>query len=439
MRLTYTFPNIPQLRGFSIDVENRGDKLFTKIHGAKGLLYGILFKLYFAFWNSRNVGPIVTREDGNIYSMFLPPMPSYAHMRQVENLLRNWLFKDRRPMAVTIAVTRQCQLGCVHCSALRTGSSGPDLSRDEIKRVVDECIELGVTNITFTGGEPLLRQDLEELVALVPGDKAVALVFTNALALDAKRAASLKAAGAKAVFISLDDPDSAIHDDFRRRPGAYQAVKEGVKNAIQAGLPVCLSTYASNESVREGKLARLAAVGKEWGVHEISVFDVIPTGKLLREDNILLTKENHKELRRQAFEINKLYGGRPRVVTQSWTNTRSGMAIVVGCLAGHLQFHVTSVGDFTPCDFTPLSFGNVRTESVGAIWRKVIEHPAFRKHCYECRMQTASFREKYICAIPPEASLPYPIALLDGKAQPEGPVQPGCCGGQSGRKQLATS
>lgn len=428
MRLTYTFPNLPQMRGFSIDVENRGDRLLTKVHGARALLYGPLFKLYFAFWNGRHVGPIVTKEDGNIYSMFTTPIPSHAHMREMETLLRNWLFHSPRPMAVTIAVTGRCQLGCVHCSALREGSSGPDLSREEIGRVINECVELGVSNITFTGGEPLLRNDLEDLVALVPRDKAVALIFTNALALDEKRAASLKKAGTNAVFISLDDPDPGEHDTLRRRPGAYQAVKDGARNAIAAGLPVCLSTYATNEFVRDGKLASIAATGKEWGVHEISVFDAIPTGRLLRNEDILLTRENRMALRKQAFEINRRGGGRPRIVTQSWTNSRSGMAIVVGCLAGHLQFHITAAGDLTPCDFTPLSFGNVRTQSVGALWRKVVEHPAYCRHCYNCRMQNASFREKYVRPIPPDANLPYPIDLIDSGAERSDPTQSACCG-----------
>jgi MoaA/NifB/PqqE/SkfB family radical SAM enzyme len=413
MRLTYTFPNIPELKSFAIEVENRGDKLRTNFRGWKSCLYGPLLKPYFSYWNSRRARPIVTREDGNIYSLYVPPIPSRAHARHVETLLRNWLFRDTRPLAVTFAVTNRCQLGCVHCSAVGHGSSHYELSREEVGRVIKESVELGVTNITFTGGEPLLRPDLEELVTLVPRNQAVALVFTNALALDDKRAASLKEAGTTAVHISLDSPTPEEHDRFRRRTGAYQSVKAGVQCALRAGLPVCLSTYATNESVRGRQLTQIAALGKEWGVHEISVFDVIPTGRLLQHEEMLLTKENRRALLKEAQEINQRHGGRPRVVTQSWTNSRSGMALLIGCLAGHLQFHVTADGEFTPCDFTPLSFGNVRSESVSSLWRKLIEHPAYCRHCYRCRMQSAAFREKYIRPIPSNANLPYPIERID--------------------------
>jgi MoaA/NifB/PqqE/SkfB family radical SAM enzyme len=84
------------------------------------------------------------------------------------------------------------------------------------------------------------------------------------------------------------------------------------------------------------------------------------------------------------------------VITQSWTKSRSGFARYIGCLAGHYQFHISAGGDFRPCDFTPLSIGNVRQESVASLWKKLTIHPAYRKHRQDCRMQCPSFREEYI-------------------------------------------
>ncbi|MBN1664991.1 MAG: radical SAM protein [Deltaproteobacteria bacterium] len=417
MRLNYTFPNIPHLKDFSFEVENINDKLRTTVRGGwgfKALLSGPFLKLYFAYFNRNDVKPVMLRQDGNIYSLYVPPIPSQAHVHHMETVLRNWLFKETRPLAVTLAVTSRCQLNCVHCSAASAGPVGSDLSREEIGRIIRESVDLGVTNITFTGGEPLLRKDLEEMVSDVSEEEAVALVFTNALALDERRAASLKEAGLTAVFISLDSPDPEEHDRLRGRSGLFQTVREGVRNAIRAGLAVCLSTYATNESVRDKKLSKLTALAAEWGVHEISVFDVIPTGQLIQNEEFLLTAESHRAICKEAKELNRRYAGRLRIVTQSWTNTRNGMAILIGCLAGHLQFHITPDGEFTPCDFTPLSFGNVRSESIENLWRKVIEHSAYKRHCTKCRMQTASFREKYIRPIPVNANLPYSIATIDG-------------------------
>ena len=427
MHLNYTFPNIPQMKDFSIEVENINDKLITKVRGSRAFIFGPLLKLYFSYFNNKRMKPIMKRDDGNIYSLYIPPIPSQAHVRHMETLIRNWLFKETRPLAVTLAVTSRCQLECFHCSAASSGQIGPDLSRTEIEKVIRESVELGATNITFTGGEPLLREDIEELVALVARLDTVALIFTNALALNEKKAIALKEAGLTAVFISLDSPDPAEHDRLRGQNGSFLAVREGVKNAIRAGLAVCLSTYATNESVRDRKLSKITSLAADWGVHEISVFDAIPTGRLIEHEEIMLTEESHLAICREARELNRRYNGRLRIITQSWTNTRSGMAILIGCIAGHLQFHITSDGEFTPCDFTPLSFGNVRSDSVGNLWRKVIEHSVYKRHCRKCRMQMSSFREKYIKPIPSEANLPYPIAMIDSPEECASEMKPGTC------------
>ncbi|MCX5849233.1 MAG: radical SAM protein [Deltaproteobacteria bacterium] len=427
MRLNYTFPNIPQMKGFSVDVENVGDKLISKAHGSKALIFGPLFKLYFAYHGNKRLKALMKTEEGNIYSLYLPPMPSRAHVRHMETIIRNLLFKETRPLAATIGVTSRCQLECAHCSAASSSRVGLELSKTEIENVIQESVDIGVTNITFTGGEPLLRKDIEELVAAVARRDTVALIFTNALALDEKKALALKEAGLTAVFISLDSSDPAEHDRLRGRNGLFLSVKEGVKNAIRAGLAVCLSTYATNESVRDKKLSQITALAADWGVHEISVFDAIPTGRMIHNEEIMLTKESHLAILKEARELNRRYNGRLRIVTQSWTNTRSGLAIIIGCLAGHFQFHITPTGEFTPCDFTPLSFGNVRTNSVGNLWQKVIEHSAYRHHCQKCRMQMSSFREKYINPISPDAHLPYPIAMIDSHEGCAGVKKQGSC------------
>jgi MoaA/NifB/PqqE/SkfB family radical SAM enzyme len=99
------------------------------------------------------------------------------------------------------------------------------------------------------------------------------------------------------------------------------------------------------------------------------------------------------------------------VITQTWTNSGLGFSRFIGCLAANWQFHITAQGDFTPCDFTPLTFGNVRTEAVKDLWERMLGHPAYSKHQLSCRMQDSLFRKRYIDQIPEGAELPY--AILD--------------------------
>ncbi len=251
-----------------------------------------------------------------------------------------------------------------------------------------------------------MRNDLEALISSIDMDKAVVQVFTNGLRLDSQRAASLKAHDVYGVQISLDSPNRAEHDRLRGVEGAFRAVERGVKSALEAGLLVGISTYATRESVLHKSLSGIAGLAAAWGAHEVSVFDVIPTGKWLRRDDLILDEESRRDLMKEAKRLNKKYQGRTRVVTQSWTNSGVGFAKSFGCLAGNYQFHVTPYGDFTPCDFTPLSFGNARTAPIGQLWKTVAKHPAYCRHADKCRMQSMSFRKQYIHRIPEGATLP---------------------------------
>jgi len=159
-------------------------------------------------------------------------------------------------------------------------------------------------------------------------------------------------------------------------------------------------------------LTRIARLADEWGVHEVTAFDVLPTGRLFRRTDLLLTEQSRKQLLHEAAALNRRFRGRPHVITQAWTNCGRGFARFIGCLAGNYQFHVTASGDFTPCDFTPLAIGNVRQSSVGDLWRTMIEHPAYCEHSKACRMQSDAFRERYIDPIPAGAALPFPIDRL---------------------------
>jgi MoaA/NifB/PqqE/SkfB family radical SAM enzyme len=407
----YRFESTPELHDLEVRVGLESNEIKFDVLGPQADFFSPLIKLYFDWFN--RIGPITTHEGSNIYSLYLPPIPSAADARLLEGVFRDKLFRIPTPRAVTIAVTQDCQCKCRHCSAEEYSRSTRPLTAEEILNIIDESIALGLCNVTFTGGETLLRKDLERFISYVPEDKALTKIFTNGALLDEKRAGSLKAAGLHAVKVSLDSPDPAEHDEFRGRAGSFNEVERAVKCALDAGLLVGISTYATNESVGENKLERIAALGSRWGVHEISVFDVIPTGRLLHQDEMIMTEDTHEKVVEQSRILNRANGGRPRIITQSWTNTPEGFAAYFGCLAGTYQFHITPSGEFTPCDFTPLSFGNIRTESITKLWKKLNKNPAYCKHQRKCRMQSRKFREQFIDPIPGDAKLPYAIEKLE--------------------------
>jgi len=185
-----------------------------------------------------------------------------------------------------------------------------------------------------------------------------------------------------------------------------------VKNALDAGLLVGVSTYVTREKALNHDILPIADLCAQWGVHEMTVFDAIQTGELKEQKDVTLNKSTRKILLGDSKRINKKYKDKLRVVTQSWTNSGQGFSRFIGCLAANLQFHITAQGDFTPCDFTPLTFGNIREEPLKKLWEKILRHPAYCYRKQACRMQDSDFRKKYIDTIPKGAYLPYPISKL---------------------------
>jgi MoaA/NifB/PqqE/SkfB family radical SAM enzyme len=411
VRLKYQLEEISFLKDLVLEIEDQGEAIISRSSGPGSEWVAPYLKNYLDWMSAR--GSLGRFQGANVYSLYLPPVPSQAHARMVQGIIKTFFLKKPTPQAVTIGITRRCQYRCRHCSVPDPEQSRPSFSAVEIHRVVQECLDLGVNNITFTGGEPLLNPDLESFISAVPKEKAVVQVFSNGLLLDERRATGLKKAGAYAVQISLDSPNPEEHDRWRGKSGAFVAVRQAVAKARAAGLLVGLSTYATNSALRDGSFNKIIELAREWGVHEVSVFDIIPTGRLLRDESVLLTPESRKILRKQELLCNKSGNGLPRLSTQSWTNSSRGFAKSFGCLAGNYQFHISPCGDFMPCDFTPISFGNVRTQSVSALWEKLTTHPAYCRHQNHCRMQSPEFRQKYIHPIPVDAPLPILIEELE--------------------------
>jgi MoaA/NifB/PqqE/SkfB family radical SAM enzyme len=238
----------------------------------------------------------------------------------------------------------------------------------------------------------------------VDGERAYPTMFTNGLLLTEENATRLRDAGLHALMVSVDDPRPEVHDQLRGLPGGFKQAVAGMERALDAGLLVALSTYATPEDVREGRVAELIELAREIGAHEVTVFDVVPTGRLLPlDEKRLMTAEDKQQLIALGRHYSAL-ADYPNIITQSEVEGPE----MAGCMGASGQFYMTAFGDVDPCDFMPLTFGNIRDESLEAIWMRMRAHPAFAEHCDHCLMQDAEFRRKYIDHIPDDRLLPWP-------------------------------
>jgi len=350
--------------------------------------------------------PFTKYSSPNSYTFYLPPFGTAAYKRVLRCGIRRDLHLPAGPTAVTFAITSRCPCSCYHCSAHRRSTTG-ELTNAEAKDVIDQCVGLMAGSIVLTGGEPMVRDDLGDLVSHIRKAEATPQIFTSGYYLDSERARELKRAGLEVAFVSLDSPDPEVHDAGRGVPGLFQKATAGIKAAAEEGISTGISTFATHEAVAEHYVERFFELGRDLGVREVTVFDVTPTGKMIDREDLLLTPEEHRALSGlQEGQFVRKDG--PKIVTMSYVNETD----IIGCFGGKYQLHITHDGYVTPCDFVPLHFGNVREESLRTIWNRIRAHPEYRKKTVPCRMQDPEFRRKYISKIPPDAQLPYPMERI---------------------------
>ena len=343
-------------------------------------------------------------------SFFDPPLPHPAGKRGLVDRLERVFARARKPAAATLAITYDCQADCEHCSCSQNRRKQRPLNTEQWKKIITETVNLGTTNVIFTGGEPLLHKDLCELISHVDEQKATTLMFTNGELLTKERSKRLADAGLYSLFMSLDCPDPAGHDRLRRREGLYAKIMENVEHAKQAGLLVGFSIYLTHQKHENGELEQFMEIGKRAGVAEIIQFDAVPTGRLYGQMNILLTPEDREEIRQQTLAYyHKADPDYPTLTSQSLVNSPKSM----GCFGAFNQFYMTAYGDMCPCDFTPITFGNAVELGVEEVWRRMTTHPLWSKRFPDCRMQSAEFRAQTVDCIPGDSAKPYSIEMVD--------------------------
>jgi len=347
-----------------------------------------------------------------VANTFAPPVGSRAMFRAMKNVLRGRILRHARPIAMTFAVTYNCQCNCIHCSAGKHyREEVPELTTKEAKKLIADSQNLGISVLAFTGGEPLLRKDIFDLITYVNKKKSIPIIFTNGQLLNEENVNKLADAGLFCLYVSIDSPNPDEHNKLRGMPGLFDIALNGIRLAKEKGMFVGLSSYATQSTTKEGKYKEIYILAKELGLHNVMLFDAVPTGIILKDTSEVLKMEQREEIRQYSEYIrqNQIV---PPLSAQSWQNSIESYLGGIGCLAAYIQYYVSAYGEVTPCDFTPISFGNIRDAPLKKIWKRMIHHPAYKHRSSFCRMQNEKFRKLYINPIPDDAFLPYPIDKL---------------------------
>jgi radical SAM protein len=326
---------------------------------------------------------------------------------------RGGLNYDEAPFLAIWEVTQSCDLACKHCRAAAQPIAHPDqLTTDEAKALIDQIAGMQVPIFVFTGGDPLKRPDLYELIRY-SAEKGVKVAVTpSATPLLTRDAVfKMKEAGVVRLGISLDGSTPEIHDAFRGLPGAWARTIQAVEWANEAGIPIQVHTTISRHNAHD--LDNLCALFERLAIVMWNVFFLVPVGRgqlgdLLSGDDfeqvfgkiyelshrvsfqIKTTEAMHyrRYLLQHNLEERRMGHGHPHAsapkheyepgapASDAKTRTASWATRRVNDGKGFL--FVSHVGNVYPSGFLPIHAGNVRETPLGEIYRNAPIFKALR-------------------------------------------------------------
>ncbi len=375
--MQYDFYKIPLLRVYT---EIEGERMRMKTSGAASILMRKNLEKSLSIFEGEK--PAKLEVDRLICSTWMPPVPSPAFDRLVKSQLSSILGK-MIPDQVTISITEECPNNCIHC-ALPDTKNRVRLTLETVKSAIDQVLEMGTTFIIFDGGEPLTYPGLEDLISYVDSGKAISGMFTSGVGLTEERASRLKEAGLYSLTVSFDSAYEGKHDYVRGRKGVFKSAVEAVKNGLKAGLLVNIYVVLSRDNVNE--LEELYSLAAKLGVHELSFYEIVPTGRWMDHASEIMTSKDLRKFDNFVSGVREKEGPRVFAIPQVMRTT--------GCMAGRKWLHITPEGNVLPCACIPIPYGNIHQDKVRDVWKKIREDPAY--NAKYCLMRNPEFREKYL-------------------------------------------
>ncbi len=300
---------------------------------------------------------------------------------------------DMAPFTIAWEVTRACAYACVHCRADAQHKRDPrELTTAEARTLIERLAAFGNKPIlVFTGGDPMMRPDLFELIAYATEKGLRCSLTPTATALPTKeRLEKVRDAGIRRIALSLDAPRPEIHDAFRQVSGSWQRTMDILHRAQDVGLSVQVNTTVSKHNV--DILDEMIPFIQEVNAVQWSVFFLVPTGRAQASN--MISAEQHEQVFNWLYDLSKkapfdikstaapMYR---RVAIQRKRQETDGKPVTFqgagfqyadglnrptkGVNDGNGFLFISHIGDIQPSGFLPLTAGNVRNDDVVDIYR----------------------------------------------------------------------
>jgi radical SAM protein len=301
---------------------------------------------------------------------------------------------DLSPFTIAWEVTRACAFNCVHCRADAQHQRHPDeLNTQEARRLIEQIAEFGNPILIFTGGDPMMRRDLFELITYATQKGLRCSLTPTATALPTlERLEVARQAGIRRIALSLDAPAASVHDAFRQVPGSWERTMNILRSAQQAGLSAQVNTTVSTYNLH--LLPDMVPFIQEVGAVQWSVFFLVPTGRA--QMGWMISPEEHERVFHWLYDLSKtapfdikataapMYrrvaiqrrkaeagDGTPPVTFQgAGFQYADGLNRPTrGVNDGNGFLFISHTGDIQPSGFLPITAGNARRDHIVEVYR----------------------------------------------------------------------
>jgi AdoMet-dependent heme synthase len=304
----------------------------------------------------------------------------------------------KAPFTIAWEVTRACAFACKHCRADAQHQRDPrELTTAEGYQLIDRLAEFGSPILVFTGGDPMMRRDLFDLIGYATQKGLRCSLTPTATALPTPdRLKRAKEVGIRRIALSLDAPSPETHDEFRQVEGSWKRTMQILHNAKEVGLSVQVNTTVSTFNVNQ--LPEMVPFIQEVEAVQWSVFFLVPTGRA--QVKYMISSQQHEEVfnwlyelsqqapfdikataapmyRRVAIQRKKAEAGDDQKVTFQGAGFQYADGLhrpTKGVNDGNGFLFISHLGQIMPSGFLPIDCGNVREQDVVEVYRN---HPVF--------------------------------------------------------------
>lgn len=278
-------------------------------------------------------------------------------------------------------VTGACNLRCIHCHAV-SGNADPDeLTTDEGKRLIDQIASVSeFRTLIYTGGEPLVRPDIFELLKHSQKAGLANIIATNGTLIDEEMALKLKDHGVVCNAISIDAANPSVHDMVRNKQGSFDLALRAIEATKKAGIMLQINTTAMEYNMPH--LSELIDFVDNSSAGIMLMYQLVAVGRGEKIEKATLKKSANKHLSELISEKQRTAKTiiEPVAGPQYWPfllekkGIRDGFGLKLagkvfhGCAAGRGFVYIKSNGDVWPCPFVEVNAGNVRNLSFDKIY-----------------------------------------------------------------------